>query len=86
MARTLRQPRRRIPKHIHKTVDVSAPGVMNNGNIDIVPSEDLPVAGPPADEVFIGGTRYQVPERVVILDFWDRCKCGRLSCPRCAQF
>lgn len=67
-------PRRRIPKHIHKTVDVSAPGVMNNGNIDIVPSEDLPVAGPPADEVFIGGTRYRVPERVVILDFWDRCK------------
>lgn len=69
------QPTRRIPKHIHKTIDVERPGVMNNGNIDIIPSEDLPVLGPPVDEVFIGGQRYRVPERVVILDFWDRCKC-----------
>ena len=47
---------------------------MNNGFIDIVPSEDAVPLGPSVDEVFIAGTRYRVPERIVLLDFWDRCK------------
>ncbi|KZV91580.1 hypothetical protein EXIGLDRAFT_93349 [Exidia glandulosa HHB12029] len=72
-------PTRRIPKHMHKTLDVDRPGLMNNGNIDIVPSEDPPILGPPVDEVFIGGQKYRVPERVVILDFWDRCEQLRSS-------
>ena len=26
----------------------------------------------PADEVLINGRRYRVPERVIVLDFWNK--------------
>ncbi|KAH7096117.1 hypothetical protein BKA62DRAFT_42014 [Auriculariales sp. MPI-PUGE-AT-0066] len=70
-------PNRRVPKHVHKVVDINDTGVLNNGFIDIIPSDDLS-RGPSVDEVFIAGTRYRVPERIVLLDFWDRCQCVHL--------
>jgi hypothetical protein len=46
----------------------------NNGNIDVTHAHAAPahqnhVA---ADELLINGRRYKVPERVIVLDFWDK--------------
>lgn len=33
------------------------------------------------DEVYINGRRYRVPERVILLDFWDRVSSGKAGVP-----
>ncbi|EPQ58257.1 hypothetical protein GLOTRDRAFT_57044, partial [Gloeophyllum trabeum ATCC 11539] len=69
------QPKRRIPKHNAPPIDISRPNQWNNGNIEIIQSE--PVSAVPkvsVDEVMINGRRYRVPEKVVVLDFWNKVK------------
>lgn len=50
------------------------PGQTNNGNVDI--SEPMETSSlsesVPVDEVFINGRRYRIPERTVVLDFWNK--------------
>ncbi|KAJ2916057.1 hypothetical protein MD484_g4390, partial [Candolleomyces efflorescens] len=68
-------PKRRIPKNHTTPIDISKPRQYNNGNIEIVQSEPLAAQTKPkvqVDEVLINGRRYRVPERIVILDFWNR--------------
>ena len=67
-------PKRRIPKSNPPLVDVTKSGQSNNGNIEIVPSETTSTSQDKlnVEEVLINGRRYRVPERVVILDFWDK--------------
>jgi len=46
----------------------------NNGNIEVIPadkSEDK-TKKMNVDEVHINGRRYRIPERVIVLDFWDK--------------
>ena len=51
------------------------PKQFNNGNIEIIhpqaplTTQEKKVA---VDEVLINGRRYRVPERVIILDFWNK--------------
>ncbi|TFK55031.1 hypothetical protein OE88DRAFT_991469 [Heliocybe sulcata] len=69
------QPKRRIPKHNAPPIEVGRLNQWNNGNIEIIQSE--PVSAVPkvaVDEVMINGRRYRVPEKVVVLDFWNKVK------------
>ncbi|KAF4578654.1 hypothetical protein EYR40_001196 [Pleurotus pulmonarius] len=67
--------KRRIPKHNAPPIDITGPNQFNNGNIEVIQPETMPnntqtkVA---VDEVLINGRRYRVPERVIVLDFWNR--------------
>ena len=69
-------PKRRIPKHNAPPIEITKPRQFNNGNIEIThfelnrPLEDADKIA--VDEVLINGRRYRVPERVVILDFWNK--------------
>lgn len=68
------QPKRRIPKTAAPPIDVVGPGETNNGNIEII-NMDTPIEQEErmlVDEVLINGRRYRVPERVVVLDFWNK--------------
>ncbi|KIY43700.1 hypothetical protein FISHEDRAFT_78541 [Fistulina hepatica ATCC 64428] len=67
-------PRHRIPRHNAAPIDITKPNQYNNGNIEITHSDLAPVIRdvPKVDEVLINGRRYRVPERVVILDFWNK--------------
>jgi len=67
-------PRRRVLRNITQTTDIANPGERNNGNIDIIPSEDPQTSLVPVEEVFISNQRYRLPERVVMLDFWSKIK------------
>ncbi|EPT05920.1 hypothetical protein FOMPIDRAFT_41897 [Fomitopsis schrenkii] len=68
------QPKRRIPKSNATPIDITQPRQPNNGNIEIVQLEPTPA--PPnvmtVDEVLINGRRYRVPERAIMLDFWNK--------------
>ena len=45
----------------------------NSGLIDIIPSDEVRARNTVSvDEVLINGRIYRVPERVIILDFWDK--------------
>ncbi|KAG5221510.1 clr6 histone deacetylase associated phd protein-2 cph [Salix suchowensis] len=67
--------KRRIPKHNAPPIDITAPNQFNNGNIEVIQPETMPndtQAKVAVDEVLINGRRYRVPERVIVLDFWNR--------------
>ena len=68
------KPKRRIPKHVPPVTDITGRNRPNNGNIEIIPADSS--AGKAkkmsVDEVHINGRRYRVPERVIVLDFWDK--------------
>ncbi|KZT69057.1 hypothetical protein DAEQUDRAFT_302117 [Daedalea quercina L-15889] len=68
------QPKRRIPKANANPIDITGPRQYNNGNVEIVQLEPTPAAPSMmnVDEVLINGRRYRVPERVIILDFWNK--------------
>ena len=67
------QPKQRIPRNNVVTKDVTGPSEYNNGNIEIINMEDSSDhAKIPTDDVLINGTRYRVPERAIILDFWSK--------------
>ncbi|KDQ33702.1 hypothetical protein PLEOSDRAFT_1029425, partial [Pleurotus ostreatus PC15] len=68
-------PKRRIPKHNAPPIDITGPNQFNNGNIEVIQPETMPnntQAKVAVDEVLINGRRYRVPERVIVLDFWNR--------------
>jgi hypothetical protein len=71
-----RQPsKRRIPKQNAPPIDISKPKQWNNGYIDVIqpePSTAESKARVQADEVLINGRRYRVPEKIIILDFWNK--------------
>lgn len=64
----------RIPKQNAAPIEITKPGQLNNGNIEI--SEPIEPTSThdkvPVDEVFINGRRYRIPERTVVLDFWHK--------------
>ena len=64
-------------------MDVTERHRPNNGNIEIIPADNAAdkTKKMHVDEVHINGRRYRVPERVIVLDFWD--KLGRGRQPRC---
>lgn len=70
------RPKRRIPKQNTTPIEVTKPRQWNNGNIDVIhpesasSSQALPKVN--VDEVLINGRRYRVPERVIVLDFWNK--------------
>jgi hypothetical protein len=68
-------PQRRIPKQQTAPIEITRPGKFNNGNIDIIRPE------PPTqqsdkkmtvEEHLINGRRYRIPERIILLDFWNK--------------
>ncbi|KAG6820780.1 hypothetical protein H0H93_011545 [Arthromyces matolae] len=65
----------RVPKNA-TTIEITKPRQSNNGNIEI--THPLPARAIndqqklTVDEVLINGRRYRVPERVVVLDFWNK--------------
>jgi len=69
--------KRRIPRYNpYPVIEIDRPGQSNNGNIEIIPSENaVPIQQGnriAADEVLINGRRYRVPERTIVLDFWSK--------------
>ncbi|ESK88417.1 clr6 histone deacetylase associated phd protein-2 cph2 [Moniliophthora roreri MCA 2997] len=68
-------PKKRIPKQNATPVDITKPSQWNNGNVEILESDITPAADAQkvaVDEVLINGRRYRIPERVVLLDFWNK--------------
>ncbi|KAF8502553.1 hypothetical protein BU17DRAFT_58719 [Hysterangium stoloniferum] len=67
-------PKRRIPKQVPPVTDITTRNRPNNGNIEIIPADNSIEKSIKmnVDEVHINGRRYRVPERVVVLDFWDK--------------
>lgn len=72
----LMQPtKRRIPKGNAPPVEITKTRQFNNGNIDIIHPETSSTVQNlrvPVDEVLINGRRYRVPEKVIMLDFWNK--------------
>jgi len=67
------QPKRRIPKSAVAPLDINQPNQVNNGNIEVVPDHSEPPPDKPTlDEILINGRRYRVPEKVILLDFWNK--------------
>ncbi|KAJ6618238.1 hypothetical protein B0H10DRAFT_1795520 [Mycena sp. CBHHK59/15] len=68
-------PKLRIPKQA-PTIEITKPKQYNNGIIDIIhpqsASTSQAVKKVAVDEVLINGRRYRVPERIVVLDFWNK--------------
>ncbi|KAG6910907.1 hypothetical protein DXG01_006590 [Tephrocybe rancida] len=66
----------RIPKQNVTPIEITKPRQYNNGNIEVThPIAIRPVNAAPkvnVDEVLINGRRYRVPERVIVLDFWNK--------------
>ena len=56
-------------------------GEWNNGIIEVIHPEAA-LAMPPkvhVDEVLINGRRYRIPEKVIVMDFWNKAGKGPLS-------
>lgn len=67
------QPKRRVPKQTPLMIDITKPRQFNNGNIDIVHPQGTSIAEKLIlDEILINGRRYRVPEKVIMLDFWNK--------------
>ncbi|KAK9896650.1 hypothetical protein P389DRAFT_82470 [Cystobasidium minutum MCA 4210] len=73
--------RRKALKH-QKLIKVKEPHTRNNGDIEIVPIEGrfTNVKHAP-EEIVSQGLRYQVPEQVVIADFWTKLRRDRYGQP-----
>ncbi|KAL1691417.1 hypothetical protein GGG16DRAFT_124900 [Schizophyllum commune] len=68
------RPKNRIPKDA-KDEEILHTGQFNNGNIEIVPMErntSQQSNKMDVDELTINGRRYRVPEKVIVLDFWNK--------------
>ncbi|KAG6878772.1 hypothetical protein C0993_008071 [Termitomyces sp. T159_Od127] len=73
---SLKPAKHRIPKQNATPIEITKPKQYNNGNIEVT----HPIAIQPdksaqkvaVDEVLINGRRYRVPERVIVLDFWNK--------------
>ncbi|KAF8831576.1 hypothetical protein HHX47_DHR1000797 [Lentinula edodes] len=69
-------PKHRIPKQNATPIEVTKPGQHNNGNIEVVEPQTVKLLNIQpkvnVDEVLINGRRYRVPERIILLDFWNK--------------
>ena len=68
-------PKRRIPKQNALPIEITKPRQFNNGNIDVIHPQytsTIPAPTLSVDEVLINGRRYRVPEKVIVLDFWNK--------------
>jgi hypothetical protein len=72
-------PKRRIPKQNAPPIEITKPNQFNNGNIDVIqPQAASGTQNTVAvDEVLINGRRYRIPERVIMLDFWNKISSNR---------
>ncbi|KAJ7043330.1 hypothetical protein C8F04DRAFT_1074418 [Mycena alexandri] len=67
-------PKLRIPKQA-APIEITKPNEFNNGIIEIIHPQTAStsqVKKVTVDEVLINGRRYRVPERIVVLDFWNK--------------
>ncbi|KAF9567642.1 hypothetical protein CPC08DRAFT_758219 [Agrocybe pediades] len=68
--------KRRVPKNQSTPIEITKPRQFNNGNIEVIhselPSSNIVKPTFAVDEVLINGRRYRVPERVIVLDFWNK--------------
>ncbi|CAK5279402.1 unnamed protein product [Mycena citricolor] len=66
-------PKLRIPKQA-APIEITKPGQPNNGVVDIIHPQAVSaqIKDVQVDEVLINGRRYRVPERIVVLDFWNK--------------
>ncbi|KAJ7093105.1 hypothetical protein C8R44DRAFT_397972 [Mycena epipterygia] len=67
-------PKLRIPKQ-SASIEIEKPNQFNNGLIEIIHPQTAStshVKKVTVDEVLINGRRYRVPERIVVLDFWNK--------------
>lgn len=75
--------RQRIPKTHGSSVDVKEVNQPNNGNIEVIASEDSrrsdSAESLPIDEVLINGRKYRIPERIIILNFWNKMRKGDID-------
>jgi hypothetical protein len=64
------------------------PNQCNNGNIEISHPETTsqPAKKEAVDEVLINGRRYRIPERIILLDFWNKIGGDRGGGDRCESF
>jgi hypothetical protein len=60
----------------------------NNGNIEITHAQTAPTNqnNVAVEEILINGRRYRVPERVIVLDFWDKVGKAQNPNPRCVPY
>jgi hypothetical protein len=65
------------PLKAQKTVRVKDPQMSNNGDIDIIPSDRHRSGKIASSELISQGIRYQIPEQIVILDFWSKVRRNR---------
>ncbi|KAK7043730.1 hypothetical protein VNI00_008342 [Paramarasmius palmivorus] len=68
-------PKKRIPKQTTTPIEVTKPSQWNNGNVEILESDTTSQMNSQkvaVDEVLINGRRYRIPERVILLDFWNK--------------
>ncbi|KAF7304633.1 Histone deacetylase associated PHD protein-2 [Mycena kentingensis (nom. inval.)] len=72
-AEKIKLPKLRIPKSA-AAVEITKPKQFNNGNIEIIHTQASTTRPKKVavDEVYINGRKYRVPERIVILDFWNK--------------
>ena len=68
------QPKHRIPKHNALPIEITSPGEWNNGNVEVIQPEAALTMPPKVhvDEVLINGRRYRIPEKVIVMDFWNK--------------
>lgn len=82
-------PKRRLPKQ-NVPIEIIKPRQFNNGNIEIIHPETMRAVENVdkvfVDEVLINGRRYRVPERVVILDFWNKLNRDGVQLDKYARF
>ncbi|EGF98673.1 uncharacterized protein MELLADRAFT_79649 [Melampsora larici-populina 98AG31] len=64
-------PSRRFPKE-SVTVNVTEPYTPNDGDIDVIVSSQRRIKAKNVEELVINRVRYQVPENIIILDFWSK--------------
>jgi len=68
-------PKRRIPRQHAPPIEITKPRQFNSGNIDVIHplyTTTVPAPSVAVDEVLINGRRYRVPEKIIVLDFWNK--------------
>lgn len=54
------------------TITVTKPQTPNDGDIDVLLTPQKRVKAKKVEEISINRVRYQVPENIIILDFWAK--------------
>ncbi|MBW0517096.1 hypothetical protein O181_056811 [Austropuccinia psidii MF-1] len=64
-------PNRRLPKE-SVFIPINQLNIPNNGDIQVIPTPSKHIKAKNVEEISINRVRYQVPENIVILDFWSK--------------